>query len=137
MDFILFSTNVGSLGAARPGEEPTDEGRFTRKSLLNRLQHIRDVYGRYPDVVTLQETRNDEVRLAPAFDLPLITDENVNVALTNGLSVSNARRGVATYAKAEKSSTVDPVNDTDEIATSIHSYEKRRPEATKPKKSVL
>ena len=122
MDFLHFSSNVGSLGDCENLIELSDENRITRKNLYNRLDYIYNAYGKYPDVVGLQETGTSRFALAPRFGLPLITDDNVFVDLTNGPHVRNARRGVATYCDSTAASWVTPRDDRSEIVTTLHDY---------------
>ena len=125
MNFLHFSTNVGGLGQDVEGE-PNDAGKFTRRQLYNRLKYIQEKYGRLPDAVGLQETMNSKVKLAPGYDLPAATDDNVFVNCTDGNREYNARRGVATYADIKSCFRLAPLDNTSEIVTTVHEYTKKK-----------
>ena len=122
MDLLHFSCNVGGLGDYGPDDRPSHENQITRRNILDRMKHIETNYDRYPDIVALQETRTSKFKLAPRFGYPVATDDHVQVASTHGLSVQNARRGVATYADPLSTTVIPPLDTRAEIVCTVHDY---------------
>ena len=124
MSKIVASFNCGGLG---PNNIPSQ----VKTNILNTMYTIRAKHKKYPDFVLIQETGNDEFRLAPIFGGPLCIDTNFTLTTPQNKSI---RRGVSTYAD-EKSTIVIPITDYTNIEAcfTIHEYQDQISDNRPPK----
>ena len=79
MPILALSFNAGSCGDDKDGTRDLT-GHPVRRNILNTMLAIEQKYDSFPDVVGIQEVGTYTYQLAPRFEKPLASDEQVFVA---------------------------------------------------------
>ena len=113
---LHVSTNVGSLGSRSADRLNPNRVVEVRRNVYNVMDIIKQKHGKFPDSVALQETGNHEVRLQPKFGLPIATDAHI----APRPNLVNYCRGVATWGDPASTKAFPPIDNSNEVVTTVH-----------------
>ena len=114
----IVSTNIGLGGSNETTDDFTEIGsvnenvRKVWRNVHDRLTAIRHKWNIEPSILGVQEDGAYNFSFEPFFGQPVVTDYGVTVG-----SQGRGRRGVATYCRLDTYARVDPIDNTNEIAT--------------------